>query len=111
MVAKVRIPRRSAAIVLMRLAAGVSGLGDALLGAHEVRLLGEPGGSGTEALVERLVPLGAELRAQLKLADGRTVWGRLGREEADQLELREGQILAVRLAPAAAQRRPLARAA
>jgi TOBE domain len=102
---KVSIPRRSAAVVLMRLAAGASGLGDALLRAREVRVPGESD-AGTEALVERLVRLGSELRVELKLADGSTVWGRLPRESAEQLELREGQIVAVSVAAA-----PLARAA
>lgn len=104
-------PRRSAAVVLMRLAAGASGLSDALLRPREVRLLDESGGAETEALVGRVVAVGSELRAELTLADGSNLWTRISREQAEQLELGEGQILAVSLAPTRASDGPLARAA
>ncbi len=108
---KVSIPRRSVAVALMRLAAGASGLGDAILRPREARVLGETGGAGTEALVERIVLAGSELRAELRLADGSTVWARLPREEAEQLEIGAGQILEVRFAAAHTTRSGLARAA
>ena len=50
----------------------------------------------TEALVERVVHLGFEVRVELTLHDGRDVWAQVTREQAQQLELEEGQILAVR---------------
>jgi hypothetical protein len=100
---KVSITKRTAAVALLRVAAGASGLGDALLRPREAQLLadGEPG--GVEALVERLVRLRSELRVELKLADGSTAWACVARDDAELLELREGQILAVRFtaAPAA----------
>ena len=93
---KVSIPRRKAAVALLRLAAGSAALGDALLRPGELRI-DAAGEDGEEALVQRVVAAGAEVRAELRLADGATVWGRVGRDRAEQLELREGQILAVRL--------------
>ncbi len=107
---KVSIPRRAAAVVLLRLAAGSAALGDALLQPGELRI-DAADGDGVEALVERIVAAGAEVRAELRLADGATVWGRLDRERAEQLELREGQILAVRLGSRNALRHELPRAA
>jgi sulfate transport system ATP-binding protein len=78
----------------------VNRLGDAFLRPHDIQLLEDADGSGTQALVERVVHLGFEVRVELKLEDDREVWAQVTREEAQQLELAEGQILAVRL-PAA----------
>jgi sulfate transport system ATP-binding protein len=77
----------------------VNRLGDAFLRPHDIQILAEAdsGGSGTEALVERVVHLGFEVRVELRLHDGREVWAQVTRENAQQLELREGQILSVRL--------------
>jgi sulfate transport system ATP-binding protein len=47
--------------------------------------------------VERVVHLGFEVRVELKLHDGRDIWAQVTREDAQQLELSEGQILSVRL--------------
>jgi sulfate/thiosulfate transport system ATP-binding protein len=43
------------------------------------------------------VHLGFEVRVELRLHDGRDIWAQVTRETAEQLELREGQILFVRL--------------
>jgi sulfate transport system ATP-binding protein len=75
----------------------VNRLGDAFLRPHDIQILHDADGTGTQALVERVVHLGFEVRVELKLADGREVWAQVTREEAGQLELAEGQILAVRL--------------
>ena len=75
----------------------VNRLGDAFLRPHDIQILPESDGSGTEALVERVVHLGFEVRVELKLHDGRGIWAQVTREEAEQLELREGQILSVRM--------------
>lgn len=105
---KVAFPRRVAAFALMRLGSGLTGLGDAVLRPRRVHLLADPEHDGIEALVTRVVGVGGEVRVELKLADGREVWGQLSGEEAVLLELHEGQILGARL-PAAV--RPLPRAA
>jgi len=75
----------------------VNRLGDAFLRPHDIQILPHPDGSGTEALVERVVHLGFEVRVVLKLHDGREVLAQVTREEARQLELAEGQIRAVRV--------------
>jgi sulfate/thiosulfate transport system ATP-binding protein len=75
----------------------VNRLGDAFMRPHDIQILQEDDGSGSEALVERVVHLGFEVRVELKLHDGREIWAQVTREEAQQLELSEGQILSVRL--------------
>ncbi len=76
----------------------VNRLGDAtFLRPHDIQLLPLMDGDGTEALVERVVHLGFEVRVELKLNDGREVWAQVTRERAQELELREGEILAARL--------------
>ncbi len=75
----------------------VNRLGDAFLRPHDIQLLSDPDAHGEEALVERVVHLGFEVRVELKLGDGRQLWAQVTRETAQQLELQEGQILALRL--------------
>jgi len=75
----------------------VNRLGDAFVRPHDIQILAEADGTGTEALVERVVHLGFEVRVELKLHDGREIWAQVTREVAQELELREGQILSVRL--------------
>jgi sulfate transport system ATP-binding protein len=75
----------------------VNRLGDAFVRPHDIQILAQDDGTGTEALVERVVHLGFEVRVELKLHDGRDIWAQVTRENAQELELREGQILSVRL--------------
>jgi sulfate transport system ATP-binding protein len=75
----------------------VNRLGDAFLRPHDIQILPEDDANGEEALVERVVHLGFEVRVELKLHDGRGIWAQVTRENAQQLELREGQILSVRM--------------
>jgi len=81
----------------------VNRLGDSFLRPHDIQILGGwdfySDDTSTEALIERVVHLGFEVRVELKLHDGREVWAQITRENAQQLELEEGQILAVRLPP------------
>jgi sulfate transport system ATP-binding protein len=71
-------------------------LGEAWIRPHDLEVRQEPNGSSTEAMVERVVHLGFEVRAELVLEDGRRVSAQVTRNEADELELREGQIVFVR---------------
>jgi sulfate transport system ATP-binding protein len=77
----------------------VNRLGDSFLRPHDIQILAESDGSGIEALVRRVVHLGFEVRVELTLPDGRDIWAQVTRETAEQLELKEDQILAVRLPP------------
>jgi sulfate transport system ATP-binding protein len=74
----------------------VTRLGELFIRPHDVELRREPDGATTEAMVERLVHLGFEVRADLLLGDGQRVWAQLSREDAELLELARGQIVYVR---------------
>lgn len=75
----------------------VNRLGDAFVRPHDIQIVPEADGTTTEALVQRVVHLGFEVRVELTLPDGRDIWAQVTRESAQQLELAEGQILSVRL--------------
>jgi sulfate transport system ATP-binding protein len=75
----------------------VNRLGNAFVRPHDIQLLSEARPDTTEALVQRIVHLGFEVRVELTLPDGREIWAQLTREEAQELELAEGQILSVRM--------------
>jgi len=75
----------------------VNRIGDAFVRPHDVQILAEDDGSGIEALIKRVVHLGFEVRVELTLPDSREIWAQVTRDEAQELELREGQILTVRL--------------
>jgi sulfate transport system ATP-binding protein len=79
----------------------VNRLGDAFLRPHDIQILSpDDHDDGSEALAERIVYLGFEVRVELKLADGRQVWAQMTRERATELEIEEGQIVSVRLGEA-----------
>jgi sulfate/thiosulfate transport system ATP-binding protein len=73
----------------------VSRLGEHLVRPHDIDVLMQPNGKTEEAMVERIVSLGFEIRVELALPDGSDIWAQLTREEAEQLELHEGQIVYV----------------
>jgi sulfate/thiosulfate transport system ATP-binding protein len=74
----------------------VNRLGEHLVRPHDIDVLMQPNGETEEAMVERIVGLGFEVRVELALADGKEIWAQLTREQAEQLELRENQIVYVR---------------
>jgi sulfate/thiosulfate transport system ATP-binding protein len=74
----------------------VNRLGDAFIRPHDVELLLEPNGSTQEAMVQRLVHLGFEVRAELVRDDGEVLSAQLTREQVEGLELQCGQIVYVR---------------
>jgi sulfate/thiosulfate transport system ATP-binding protein len=74
----------------------VNRLGDAFIRPHDVELLLEPNGSTQEAMVQRLVHLGFEVRVELVRDDGETLSAQLTREQVEGLELQHGQIVYVR---------------
>jgi sulfate transport system ATP-binding protein len=71
-------------------------LGEAWVRPHDVEVRHEPNGQTTEAMVDRIVHLGFEVRVELTLPDGEHFSVQLTRDEVDQLELAEGQIVFVR---------------
>jgi sulfate transport system ATP-binding protein len=74
----------------------VTRLGEFFIRPHDVELKLEPNGSTSEAMVERMVHLGFEVRVDLVLGDGQRLQAQLSREESEQLELHKGQIVFVR---------------
>jgi sulfate/thiosulfate transport system ATP-binding protein len=74
----------------------VNRVGDAFIRPHDVELLLEPNGVTQEAMVERLVHLGFEVRVELVRDDGEHLSAQLTREQVDALELQRGQIVYVR---------------
>jgi sulfate/thiosulfate transport system ATP-binding protein len=63
---------------------------------HDLTLLVDPEPGTHEAMVERVVRLGFEVRAELSLASGQSVTVQVTRAEAEELELHPGQILHLR---------------
>jgi sulfate transport system ATP-binding protein len=74
----------------------VNRLGDTFVRPHDVELLLEPDGETQEAMVERVVHLGFEVRVELVRDDGQHLQAQLTQEQAEQLELERGQIVYVR---------------
>ena len=74
----------------------VNKLGDTFVRPHDLDVMLEPNGSTKEAMVERVVHLGFEVRVELALPDGEKLWAQLTRVEADSLELKDGSIVYVR---------------
>jgi sulfate/thiosulfate transport system ATP-binding protein len=74
----------------------VNRLGDAFVRPHDLELQLVPNGTTAEGMVERVVHLGFEVRVELVLDDGRQVSAQLTRDEVEELELRDGQIVFVR---------------
>ncbi len=71
----------------------VARIGDALVRPHDLRVTAEPRDGALEAMVDRVVHLGFEVRAELALADGPSLAVQLTRDEAAALELAPGDIV------------------
>jgi sulfate/thiosulfate transport system ATP-binding protein len=74
----------------------VNRLGDAYVRPHDLEIRIEPFDGASEAMVERVVYLGFEVRVELVRSDGLRVWAQLTRDEAERLEVADGQVVWVR---------------
>jgi sulfate/thiosulfate transport system ATP-binding protein len=74
----------------------VNRIGEAFVRPHDMELSLHPNGATQEAMVERLVHLGFEVRVELILGDGEQLSVQVTRDEAETLELERGQIVYVR---------------
>jgi sulfate transport system ATP-binding protein len=74
----------------------VNRFGDAWVRPHDLELTLEPNGTTREAMIERIVHLGFEVRVELARDDGERLSLQLTRDEAERLELERGQIVFVR---------------
>ncbi len=71
-------------------------LGEAWVRPHDVEVRHEPNGQTIEALIDRVVHLGFEVRVELTLEEGEHFSVQLTRDQVEELELAEGQIVFVR---------------
>jgi sulfate transport system ATP-binding protein len=74
----------------------VNKLGEDFVRPHDIEIVRDRDDKTEEAMVQRIVALGFEIRVELVLADGTEVWAQLTRSELQRLELREGQIAYLR---------------
>jgi sulfate transport system ATP-binding protein len=74
----------------------VNRLDDGWVRPHDIDILLDEVPGSVEALIERVVYLGFEVRVELVRRDGEHVWAQVPRDQAEQLELREGQIVNTR---------------
>jgi sulfate transport system ATP-binding protein len=71
-------------------------LGDTYVRPHDLEVMLEPNGSTREAMIDRVVHLGFEVRLDLVRDDGERLSVQVTRDQAEFLELATGQIVYVR---------------
>jgi sulfate/thiosulfate transport system ATP-binding protein len=74
----------------------VNRVGDRWVRPHDLDLLLEPADGAEEAMIERVVHLGFEVRVELVRGDGKKLWAQVTRDACEQLELERSQIVWVR---------------
>ncbi len=74
----------------------VNRLGEHFVRPHDMAVVLDRDDGAEEAMVQRIVALGFEIRVEFVLGDGTEVWAQLTRAELQKLELREGQIVYLR---------------
>jgi sulfate/thiosulfate transport system ATP-binding protein len=74
----------------------VNRLGDSYVRPHDLEVRVDPAEGALEALIERVVYLGFEVRVELLRSDGERLWAQVPRDEAERLELDAGQIVYTR---------------
>ena len=74
----------------------VNRLDDTFTRPHDIELRLDPNGATREAMVQRLVHLGFEVRVELVRDDGEVMSVQQTREQVEALELSPGQIVYVR---------------
>jgi sulfate transport system ATP-binding protein len=88
---------RPASEFVMSFIGPVNQLGDSFIRPHDLDILLEPrGDTSQEAMVERVVHLGFEVRVELTLQNGEHLWAQVTRSEAEELELDGAGIVYVR---------------
>jgi sulfate transport system ATP-binding protein len=81
---------------VMRFIGPVSRLSGRWIRPHDVEILPEPSDGAAEAMIDRMLHLGFEVRVELSLGDGESTWVQTTRSRAEELELGEGQIVWLR---------------
>lgn len=88
---------RPANAFVMGFVGQVNRIGNRFIRPHDIVIRPHPRDGMNEALIERIVYLGFEVRVDLSLADSQVVQAQVTREDAEMLELRRGQIVGVDL--------------
>jgi sulfate/thiosulfate transport system ATP-binding protein len=86
---------------VMRFIGPVSEIAGRWIRPHDVEILLDPAEGAAEAMIDRIVHLGFEVRVELSLGDGESTWVQTTRSRAEELELGEGQIVWLRAESAA----------
>jgi sulfate/thiosulfate transport system ATP-binding protein len=81
---------------VMRFIGPVSEIGGRWIRPHDVEIMLEPGEGTSEAMIDRILHLGFEVRVELSLGEGDSTWVQTTRSRAEELELSEGQIVWLR---------------
>jgi sulfate transport system ATP-binding protein len=84
---------------VMRFVGPVSELGGDLVRPHDIRILTEPEEGAEEAMIERVVHLGFEVRVEFTTQDGRSLSVQITRHKAAELELETGHIVWIKAQP------------
>ena len=71
-------------------------VGESYVRPHDVDIATQPIEGGIEAMIDRVIHLGFEVRVELSLADGSSIWAQTTRDRSDELELADGQVVWVR---------------
>ena len=71
----------------------VNRVGETWVRPHDLELMTEPVDGTDEAMIERIVHLGFEVRVELLRADGEKLRAQLTRDRCEELELEAGQIV------------------
>jgi sulfate transport system ATP-binding protein len=78
---------------VLRFVGDATSFGEDLVRPHDVRLSVDPESGSEEVLVRRVTHLGFEVRAELVRSNGDVVRAALTRDDAERLELADGQIV------------------
>jgi sulfate/thiosulfate transport system ATP-binding protein len=70
-------------------------IGESLVRPHDVEISHVPRGAAEEAMIDRIVNLGFEVRLEMTLADDSPLIAQLTRAQVEELELKDGQIVYV----------------
>jgi sulfate transport system ATP-binding protein len=81
---------------VMRFVGPVAEVDGALVRPHDITVLEDPEEDAREALVERIVRVGYEIRLELALGEGQRLTALLTKAEADRHEIAEGDIIWIR---------------
>jgi sulfate transport system ATP-binding protein len=81
---------------VMRFIGPVSEIAGRWIRPHDVEILLEPSDGAAEAMIDRIIHLGFEVRVELSLGEGDSTWVQTTRSRAEELELAEGQIVWLR---------------